>query len=256
MLAATGPAGVAWEWLPILNRLQFPWRVTGPMTLAAAALVALALPAKRGWLPVVLALACALPYTVHGTIGRDQLEPKTAQNTPSSPRFPDPQALVEIAARTPHPNLENPLIREVWYIPRSVQPAAGLELSGIRSPLIDPIRDRPAAFRGTDGHVESTSGGGLDRRARVVAPSGGRLVWHSWFFIGMEGEIDGRPASMEPEPGTGIASMIVPSGTHDVRWLWRTRGAFFLSRLVSAASLLFAVGLLLFPGKTGENHPR
>jgi hypothetical protein len=252
LLLATGPAGLLWEKTPILDRLQFPWRTTGPMTFATAAILVLVPFGRRRALVLLLAAAAAAPFWGRGTIPRRDLRPRTVAEAARAQQL-RPEALVATGAETLHPNLENPNLREIWLVPRTVGAMAMADLAGRHSPAFDPIRDRPFALRG-EGYARQLSLRRLDRSIRVVLLQPTRLVWHSWCFVGMSGEVDGTPVAVLPEPETGIASIDLPAGRHEVRWRWRPEGALAAGRWISGLALAVALALLLVRSDSGENR--
>ena len=189
---ATAAARWAWEWLPVLQRVNLPWRFLEPLSAAAAcaAAAAMSLLAREAALPRTLRLAVAVfLFLLAGvTLAFDaSLSAVNGKMSAAQCRAAIPQF-----AR-----------KEGYFLPKGARPAA--EISGV-APL---ACDRPC-------RVAALEQSPARRRFRVVAPTAIRLAIHTYFFPGWTAErVDGpvaQPLATSQEPGTGRIVVELPAG--------------------------------------------
>jgi hypothetical protein len=239
-----GPFGPAWDAAPVLSKLQFPWRVAAPLTLAASALLAL-LPARRAAVLAALGGLLAAPYAGTGTV-------------PSRPPRPAPEAVLA-GLQFPHPAAvheaggdDGSWVRrglwDYWFVPRTAAPDFFVEMTGGHSPRLDPIRSRPALLSTSpQTPVKVVRWDRLDKEVRLVAPRSGALVWHVLGFPGMSVSVDGREAPLLLEKATGLVAVHVPAGSHTAGWRWRPFPPLGAFRWLSGLALLAVLVLFCLP---------
>lgn len=243
-IVTLGPFGVAWDAAPVFSKLQFPWRVAAPLTLAASALLA-QLPARRAAVLAILGGLLAVPYVGTGTVPSRPPRPAPEAGLPGR-QFPDPGAVHEAAGEDG--SWVQRGMWDYWYVPRTAPTAFFVEMTGARSPRLDPIRARPALFSTAPlTPVNIVRWDRLDKEVRLVAPRPGALVWHVLGFPGMSVSVDGREAPLLLERGTGLVAVHVPAGEHVAGWRWRPFSPLVGFRWLSGLALLGVLVLLGLP---------
>jgi hypothetical protein len=256
-LAALGVFGAAtlmttalseplWTAIPWLALAQFPWRF---LTLAAfgaslasgLAIDALIPPAPRWVRPLAAAAAVLLAVLAYGGFARAQFAIyDRAQREPVPAPWPQALALLEDAARYQdlgaRANLETLVedgqsgVSRHEYLPNGVT----------RLP------SRPPAIRAevlAAGRVERAERLGPNHdRFRVAMQEPGPLRFHQFLFPGWRAAVDGNPAPLRAEPGSGVILIEVPAGPHEVEVEFASTP---LRQAASAASALALLGLLI-----------
>lgn len=229
-------AGAAWDVLPLLSRLQFPWRAASVLTLAAAALTAHVASPRIRLALVILAAAAAIPFYGRSILRQDlfanPLPPAMAARL-----FPDPRAVLETGGA--YGNTTHQRLIDVWFLPRTANPAFIDELLQPQ-PRLGRLRDAPA-FLSSDAPVRVVRWGRLERTIAIDVPRPGVLIWHSLFFPTMELVVDGRPTPALPHESTGLASLSLTPGRHEVTWRWRPFRELMVGRWISVAAFLVTV---------------
>ena len=244
-LAVTlGPFGPAWDAAPVLSKLQFPWRVAAPLTLAASALLAL-LPARRAAVLAVLGGLLAAPYAGTGTVPSRPPGPAPGAG-PAGREFPHPAAVHE--AGGDGGSWVRRGLWDYWFVPRTATPDFFVEMTGGHSPRLDPIRSRPALLSTAPRTpVNVVRWDRIDKEVRLVAPRSGALVWHVLGFPGMSVSVDGREAPLLLEKATGLVAVQVPAGEHVAGWRWRPFPPLVAFRWLSGLALLAVLVLFCLP---------
>jgi hypothetical protein len=224
-----------WDALPLVDLIQFPWRLlsVGAFTLSLlAGLGAFALDMSRdgqyrNTSPFVYVLALAIvvtsiPFT------RPEIVPLRPQD--ESPlavldfemAFPDMRGMTRWAERPPA-DADSPLI--------------GQYLAG--QPL------EKAAITSGEGRISGQTSDALHATARVEAVSPVRLVFYNYYFPGWRATVNGAPAEIRPEGPNGLIGLDLPAGTHDVRVEFGTTAPRVVGAILSAIGLLGLIGLLV-----------
>jgi hypothetical protein len=234
-----------WSALPLVDLIQFPWRllaVTAFTLSLFAGLGALALDqfgtaANRNASPFVYVLGLAIVVTSLAYT-RPQLVPLRPQD--ESPlavldfemAFPDMRGLTRWAERPPT-DQDSPLIAE--YL-------AGQAL-------------QKAAIVGGAGRIAGQQSGALYAEAKVEADGPVQLRFYNYFFPGWRGTVDGQPAAIRPEGPNGLITLDVPQGTHTVRIDFGTTPPRVAGALLSALGLLGVVALLIVDRPRRQGDP-
>lgn len=248
-----GPFGALWDAAPILSKLQFPWRVAAPMTLAASALLALVSRGRAASLAILAALI-AVPYAGTGTVPR--LPPRPLPEPGLAGRnFPDLRAVHESAGE--NGSWVQRGMWDYWYVPRTAPEAFFVEMTGGRSPRLEPIRARAALLStAPETPVVVARWDRLDKEVSLVAPRPGALVWHILGFPGMSVAVDGRPAPLLLDSSTGLVAVHVPEGPHVASWRWRPFAPLGAFRWLSGLTLLGVLVLLGLPDPASREQSR
>lgn len=242
--AAVGPAGKAWEALPILSKLQFPWRTTAVVTLLAAALVA-QLPPRRAWLVAAIAGVLALPAliwnrTVPSSKFRSERPPAAAPGSV----FPDPEAVWESGSGGWYWRHDN--LVELCLLPASMRSSMMREFAGGRETAFDSIRGRPAALtEAATASVSVREWGQVSRTVEVDSPTESTMIWRVLDFPAMGVVVDRAEVPSTADPSTGLVRHQLLRGRHVVTWSWRPFPALARARAVTLAGFGATLCLLI-----------
>jgi hypothetical protein len=170
--------------------------------------------------------------------------------------FPDPLAVHDAAGLSPHGWMRNPGLVDVWFVPRTVPPDAWREVVGGREPASVPsLRAAPVASRAGSIRWRVTRWDRLSKSV-IVESAGGPLVLHQFWFPGFRTFVDGSERPVRPDPPTGLLSLEVPPGAHEVSWDWKPFAPLPAARVVSAASAAAVLGLLAIPAVRRQRPAR
>ena len=254
-LALLPPAGPAWDALPILSRLQFPWRLATVLTLALPPLVAL-LPRRTAFGFAAVAALASVPWYGRFTAPLDVLSPGAPAASAPGTAFPEPGAVHDAAGLSTHPWMRNPGLLDVWFVPRTVPPASWRDLVGGHAPSSLPsLRAAPVASRTGPVSWRVTDWGRLSKSV-IVEGSGGPLLLHQLFFPGFRSFVDGAERPVRPDPPTGLLSIEVPPGRHEVSWSWEPFTPLPAARALSTAAASVLLVLLVLPALGHRQSPR
>ncbi len=253
VVIASGPMGPIWDVLPVLSKLQFPWRVSAVMTLVVALLVARLEP-RRAWMIVIVTAVVAAPFS-----GWDRTAPASTflrpQPPPTEPGtvFPDPYTAWQAGSGGWYWRHEN--LAEPWLLPRNQRPFLFPDLAGDPAGELDLIRNRPAAMPDQPAAlIRVIEWGQVRRTLEVTSPDGGVLLWRLIPFPEMRVTVDGREVDVSEDAVTGLLSNHVPDGEHVVRWTWRPFPALWWARGTSLAGLSISLALLVMAGLGRRRH--
>ena len=230
IFAMTPAAEPLWRALPLVNLIQFPWRLLTLTTVTLALLAGAAVywleretlldrrPGPYVYLAALLIVLAGFSYT------RPELVPVRRQD--ESPlavidfetHFPDMRGMTRWSERMPADD-DSPLLAE--YL-------AGETL-------------RRAAIIGGEGTILAQSADGAGLYARVQAAGEANLRFYTYYFPGWQATIDGQPASMRADPPNGLIGITVPAGEHEVRVRF---GATPLRRVAAGITLVTLAALV------------
>jgi len=240
-VAATALAGALWDHVSLLGKIQFPWRVGGPLVLTTAVLAAHCRDRRMAVAVLVLMMICGAPFIGRATVDGSMLDPIPAA---TRARFPDPVAMAEAGRMgrfAPFRSLNDP-----WFIPNGASAEVLRAIVGRPSSLPGTLREQTAVLAESPATlVQVREWKRLSRRIVVDVPREDVLAWRMIPFEGMSVEIDGEPVRPAPDRRWGLLSVEVSPGRHEIVWRWRPVGWFLVGRWVSLAALL-VVGVL-FP---------
>ena len=198
------PMAWAWELLPVLKRIQFPWRLLGPAALCVAALAAAAAPAferlGRGRWPAFAAAVALLilPNLAHlAPVGYQELDGRLW--TPA-------------------------------YLARSgFETTTSGELMPRWMPTMPPFAATPLRLVSGEGEAS-----GLKVRASTAATAELAIA----YFPGWEVRIDGAPVAIYPAESTGLIRFSIPSGEHNITSEWKRTSPRWAGEILSLIALL------------------
>ena len=238
-LLMTTPFGGLWDALPLLSRLQFPWRLSAVATFALAALVAglSRAPARLALVALTALAAFLVPERPTASLADVPLVPPFVAARGRA--FPDPEAVFEAGGFAASPWLLNLKLADVWYLPRTLGEPLAREVYA-DGPTAEPaLRDRfVAAVRGQPLKVKLLEQRRVTWTLRVTAADATPVVFHQLWFPGMSVEVDGQRVAAGVERRTGLLVAGVPAGEHVVTWRWRPFPPLGAARLASLACLI------------------
>jgi hypothetical protein len=252
-LALLPPAGPLWDALPVLSRLQFPWRLATVLTLALAALVAL-VPRRAALALAGTAALAAVPWWGRSVVPLATVPAVAPAPAPPGTAFPDPGVVHDAAGLSSHPWARNPSLLDVWFVPRTVPPPFWRALVATGPAVLPQLAAAPVASRSGPVRWEAVEWGALSRRLVVDAP-GGALLLHQLAFPGFRVTVDGEERPARPDPGTGLLSVDVPPGRREVAWRWEAFPMLAAARAASAAAAVAVAALLLVPAVRRRRAP-
>lgn len=244
-LATLSPAGWLWDRLPVFSKLQFPWRLATVLTLAVATLVA-HLPRRAAFVLAGIAAAAALPWWGRSVSPLSSLPLSSDSRTVTGSRFPNPVLVRDAAGLSTSRWIRNPLLLDPWFVPRDVPIPfwEALVSSGWTSVARPPLGQAPVASLLGPLSARVRSWGPLSGHVEAETPAG-PLLLHQFAFAGHRVFVDGVEVGARPDGRTGLLSIDVPAGRHEVAWRWEPfpflRGARLVSLLASCAALVLLV---------------
>ena len=180
-----------WDRFPLLEYVEFPWRLLGPATACVALMVAALGPfmASLGrWRTAAFAISLALlivPNLVHN-------QPKQYRDIDLALWTPQQLAVRGIDVTTASE-----------YVPRWVE--------------VWPAFDtRPVRMLSGEAPVEQTERSPVSSSVRVQAKDSGTAEMPIAWFPGWEVRVDGEPVATEPAKPTGLIRFTLPAGEHTV----------------------------------------
>ncbi len=237
----TPAAETLWKVLPLVELIQFPWRLLALTALTLAMLAGLGVFALSGgadrggrttpfvYVATFVLILSSLPFT------HPQIVPLRPQD--ESPlavldfemAYPDMRGLTVWSERQPA-DADSPLIAQY--------------LAG--QPLL-----RAAIVSGA-GEIVEQSARALSAEARIRADGPVHMRFYTYYFPGWTGTVDGQPVELRPEGPNGLIGLEAPAGEHEVRVTFGLTPARLAGRLLSAVGVLGLGALFLI----GLRRPR
>jgi hypothetical protein len=255
VVATTGISGPVWDLLPVVSKLQFPWRITALLTFVCAVLVGRA-DARRAWIMVLVVAAAAVPFSSWDRTAPVEafVAPRPSLSAPGTV-FPDPIAAWQAGSGGWYWRHEK--LVEPWLVPKTQHPLLLEELSGQPVAQFDSIRGRPAAVSGgSESSIRVVRWGQTERELEVDLDAGGSLVWRVIPFPDMPLRLDGSPVPGFVDSETGLLAQNVPAGRHRVTWSWSPPPAFRAARIVSMLAVLVVACLAVAGWRLGSLQRR
>lgn len=216
---------VVWDHLPLIEYVQFPWRMLGPAALCLAVVVAAAadlLPAGRRGVPVV---AGAMLLLVLGDLF--WLDPRYC---PWAAYFDRVERIVEFERQT---NLIGTTAKGE-YLPRWVE----------RIPADPPAAPLDTATVPPDTTVVLAKERPIGAELIITAGQPFTATYNGFYYPGWQVKVDGNPVPILPEPLYGRITFPVPAGTHRVSVRFGETPLRAFADVLSFISLVVAIGLL------------
>jgi hypothetical protein len=246
-LALLPPSGPLWDALPLLSKLQFPWRLATVLTLALAALVAF-LPRRAALAVAAVTALAAAPWWGRSLAPADSVPAAPPAPASPEPAYPDPGVVQDAAGLSSHPWAANPFLLDRWFVPRSVPPGAWRAIVTAGTRALPALAAAPVASAAGPARWSVVSWRADARSLSVEAPAG-PLLLRQLAFPGFVTTIDGRAVEAKVHPETGLLSVDWPGGRHEVAWRWEPFPPLLAARRVSALAALLVAALLLVPDR-------
>ena len=250
----TPAARLIWDALPLVNLMQFPWRLLALTTVTLALLAG----AGASWLkdsaiddnfgsetetesesirsisPYVYVAALVImlasfPYT----------QPELA---PIRPQDESPLNLIEFEAK--HPDMRGMTAWSERLPVEADSPLPAQYLAG------EPLA-RAAIIAGQGSVLEQVSQS-ASAFARVRAEGPVRLRFYTHYFPGWRATVDGLPVEIQPDPPNGLIGLDLPAGEHQVQLQFGATPVRRVSAALSAVGLALVVGLWLVDRRRGD----
>ncbi len=225
-------AGPAWERLPLVRFIAFPWRLLGPALLWSALLggAALFIFPSRARIVVALVLLILIPLAV-----APYLFPRPFAAI-AEPRLADiaRYELSEGARATASAN---------EYLPRWVadpnppQDLAEAERQGAPLDRLDRGGLPPSS------QVERLGGGLLEDRYRIDLPAAATVVIRRFYFPGWAAWVDGQQTPITPSAPFGFIAVAVGPGAHELRVSFGPTPARIAGDLLAVIGLVTITGM-------------
>lgn len=220
-----------WDHAPFLPLFQFPWRMMGPLALAAAIAASLsfaALMENRTHRAVLVAEVALLLLCAFNAL------PNLTAYEPLD--RPTQEAL--------HQGLGGPAIRESHHsttVGDDYLPVAAVK----RVSRLLPATEGPVVQVDPGARIKTIRDGGTSVEIQTNAPTQTRLVIARWYFPGWQAEIDTKPLDVTAS-GFGAIELKVPAGQHDVSIRMVPPNVRRICLWISLAGLVFWTSLALF----------
>ena len=232
-----------WDHLPVLPIAQFPWRFLSVQAFFGALLIGtLALRLPRPWW-VALGGSALLVVSAVGAL-RPEYLPITESDV-------TPERLAIFESFTA--NVGTTIRGE--YLPADVEP--GLLASAVTHE--HGRRPPPLVLEGEGVQAELLQRDARSERWQVtVAGDQARLAFHTLYYPGWRARVDGARAGLSALPGSGLISLSLPRGEHEVDLRFGRTPARWVADGISLAALVLVLGVLgvsrLAPPPFGAGH--
>ncbi len=242
------PVGPVWDFLPVISKLQFPWRLGAPLTICTAVLLAGVAETRFRIASGLLGAAFVVSLFLSGT----GTMPRTLLTLPADPlRGPISEPLLTdgftaegfYRGRT-----------DIWFLPRDVKPPVLAELTGQTVPALATLRRNHAALTVPGGSLKLVSWRRLEQQYLVSLPRDGAMVFGVLAFPGMEVTASGRTLQTFSEPSTGFLAAQLPAGSHSITWRWRPFEPLVTARWVSLMTACLVALFLAFEALTRNTN--
>jgi hypothetical protein len=254
IFAMTPAAKPLWDALPLVNLMQFPWR------LLALTSVTLALLAGAGasWLQdsaiddnfgseaknesVSICSISPYVYVVALVIILASFPYTQPELVPIRPQDESPLNLIEFEAK--HPDMRGMTKWSERLPVESDSPLPAQYLAG------EPLA-RAAIIAG-QGSVLEQGSLSASAFARVRAEGPVRLRFYTHYFPGWRATVDGQPVEIQPDPPNGLIGLDLPAGEHRVQLQFGATPVRRDSAALSVVGLALVVGLWLVDRRRGD----
>jgi hypothetical protein len=224
-----------WSVLPLVELIQFPWRLLALTVFTLSLLAAFGVDwlargaaPTQGSAPSPFVYVAALALVLSGLpFTHPQMVPLRPQDeTPLAVldfemAYPDMRGMTSWASRPPQ-DADSPLIAQY--------------LAG--QPL------QRAAIVSGSGEIAEQSSRALSAEARVRANEPLHLRFYTYYFPGWRASVDGRPVEIGVEGSNGLIGLDVPAGEHIVDLRFGLTPVRLAGRLLSALGVLMLVALV------------
>ena len=222
-------SGAAWDRIPLLPFVQFPWRMLGAASLCAA-LLAGALTARMGGFAPLAAGSIAIAALL-GNLSWWY------------PRYCGNFAEASVASMLEYEYATHTVGTSAKgeFLPKLVR-----ELPADNSIANALMRgEEPQRLGGLPAAATAVvqNNNPLDYQARINTPVSFELIYNMFYFAGWRAAVDGQPVALRAAAPDGLARLTVPAGEHNVRVHF---GSTPLRTASTAISVLALLALAIF----------
>lgn len=224
----------AWEALPLIAFLQFPWRVLGAASLCAAGLAGASVlwrPQRAGWITGALVAITAL-----GHLGWWY------------PRYCAPMREADLARTLAYERDTDTIgaTAKGEFLPRTVHRFP--EDRAIADALINGQAPQYLTGLPVGAQLAVANHYPLDYRAALTLTAPARLTFNQFYFPGWRARLDDQPLAIQPTYDTGLITVLVPAGVHTLSFYFGDTPVRTLSDLITlgAFALFLAAALYLW----------
>jgi hypothetical protein len=250
----TPAAKLIWDALPLVNLMQFPWRLLALTTVTLALLAG----AGASWLKDSAiddnfgseaktkseSIRSISPYVyVSALVIMFSSFPYTQPElVPIRPQDESPLNLIEFEAK--HPDMRGMTQWSERLPVEADSPLPAQYLAG------EPLA-RAAIIAGQGAVLEQ---GSLSASAFAWVRAEGpvRLRFYTHYFPGWRATVDGLPVEIQPDPPNGLIGLDLPSGEHRVQLQFGATPVRRVSAALSVVGLALVVGLWLVDRRRGD----
>jgi len=230
-----------WDAFPLLQRVQFPWRLVGPATLCTAVLTGGVLPTDRPTNRRSLIAAALILLLVLGNLGWFY------------PRHCSPPQDTSIAGMIAWERASDTLgtTAKGEYLPIWVHHMPSDSRADSADRLLQ--SDLPAGAR-----ILSADYGPFATTVELETPLPFRATYRAFYYPGWRVAVDGAPIPITPTEPDGLISFDVPAGHHTVRVHFGETPLRLVADILSLLSL--AAGILAYrhigePANSTDHQP-
>jgi uncharacterized membrane protein len=240
VLAMMPVAKPLWELLPLAAFVQFPWRLLGLAALTMSflgggvvfVLLEEGIGAAERFDPRVAVLVLVVILASYGYAA--------PQYTPPSARSEEAVAIIDF---------------ESFYPPDRVGMTVWATEQPQDTPLVSQYLAGETLIKATalsgEATVEMVRHRAASEEVQVSSAEGTELQFYTYYFPGWRGYVDGAEVDVYPLGPYGLIGLQVPPGDHRVSIRFGDTPARTLGTVVSAVSLLAALGILVW-GRVGS----
>jgi hypothetical protein len=218
-----------WDRVPLIPFIQFPWRLLGPGALCAAVLAGAGvhwIPKRQWLLAAAIALVASLGHLSWWY-----------------PRYCEPFTEITLARTVQYE-------RDTGTIGTTAK-GEFLPVTVRRFPDDETLSDalirgeQPQYLTGlpTDSQLQITNSDPLDYRATITTATEFRITFNQFYFPGWRATLDGKPATLQLTPETGLMTVLVPAGAHTLHFHF---GETPLRAASNGVSLVALLGLVAY----------
>lgn len=232
----TPAAAGMWDVLPLVDLIQFPWRLLAVSAFALALLAPFGVASLTGgqdagdekggrpwaWVIAIVIVLVSLPFVSPEIVPLRPQDELPVSIIEFELTYSDMRGMTRWAERPPL-NEDSPLI--------------GQYLAG--QPL------QRAAILSGDGEILAQEAGARSVVARVRAPGPVELLFYTYYFPGWRAAVDGRPVEIQPSGPNGLIMLRLPPGEHDVRLTFGATPPRTMGAILSGVGVLGVVALLI-----------
>jgi hypothetical protein len=202
-----------WDTIPLLPFVQFPWRLLAVQALPVSLIIGYLAhwPSKKAWRGIivgVLGLALLTTAMLDLPVEYLNIDEVTKEDVALYEYF---TAYVGTTSRNEY--------QPRWVEPSTFTSAVLLNNGQKPPPLTVSPPSSPLRAGGKEGGVEAKllAQGPVEERWLVeIASPQASLAFHTYYFPGWQGYVDGEPVETSPVEGLGYIGLAAPQGSHQI----------------------------------------